>query len=75
MTERVYLFKGFERFWHWSQAALIIFMLVTGEWRQYIPTTDKVVAIMNFYSSGLFKNEPHPFKPTSLQKHNPLQRA
>ncbi len=29
MTERVYLFKGFERFWHWSQAALIIFMMVT----------------------------------------------
>lgn len=27
---RVYLFKGFERFWHWSQAALIIFMLLTG---------------------------------------------
>ena len=27
---RVYLFKRFERFWHWSQAALILFMLVTG---------------------------------------------
>src|SRR3990167_1096145 len=30
MTERVYLFKAFERFWHWTQAALIIFMLLTG---------------------------------------------
>jgi hypothetical protein len=30
MTQRVYLFKGFERFWHWSQATLIIFMIVTG---------------------------------------------
>ena len=28
--QRVYLFKRFERFWHWSQAALIITMLVTG---------------------------------------------
>ena len=115
MTERVYLFKGFERFWHWSQAALIIFMLIsgfeirgtytvfgfekavnlhrtaawalvglwifaifwhftTGEWRQYIPTTDKVLAIMNYYSSGIFKHEPHPFRQTSQQKHNPLQR-
>jgi thiosulfate reductase cytochrome b subunit len=115
MTERVYLFKGFERFWHWSQATLIIFLLVsgfeihgtyrlfgfekavnyhtiaawslvglwifaifwhvtTGEWRQYIPTTQKVLAIANYYSSGIFKGEPHPFKPTSLQKHNPLQR-
>ena len=27
---RVYLFKPFERFWHWSQAALIITMLLTG---------------------------------------------
>ena len=28
--ERIYIFKRFERFWHWSQAALIIFMLITG---------------------------------------------
>ena len=27
---RVYLFKPFERFWHWGQAGLIITMLVTG---------------------------------------------
>lgn len=115
MTERVYLFKGFERFWHWSQAVLILFMMVTGfevhgtyqvlgfnkavtyhsfaawalvslwvfaafwhfttgEWRQYIPTTRKIQAVMLFYSSGIFKGEPHPFRPTSLQKHNPLQR-
>jgi thiosulfate reductase cytochrome b subunit len=111
---RVYLFKGFERFWHWSQAALIIFMLITGfevhgtyhafgfekavnyhtisawtlvglwvfaifwhittgEWRQYIPTTEKIVAVANFYSSGIFKGEHHPFKPTPSRKHNPLQ--
>lgn len=115
MTQRIYLFKAFERFWHWSQAALIIFMLVTGfevhgsytlvgfktavqwhsvaawtlvglwifaifwhlttgEWRQYIPTTDRVLAMMRFYSVGIFKGEPHPFKPTPLLKHNPLQR-
>ena len=115
MAERIYLFKGFERFWHWSQAALIIFMLltgfeihgsyalfgfakavsyhgiaawtlvglwvfalfwhfVTGEWRHYIPTTDKIIAVANYYSSGIFKNEPHPFKPSLSNKHNPLQR-
>ncbi len=27
---RIYLYKRYERFWHWSQAALIIFMLITG---------------------------------------------
>jgi len=115
MTQRVYLFKAFERLWHWSQAALIIFMLLTGfeihgtynvfgfekavdyhvvaawtlvgvwvfaifwhfttgEWRQYVPTLDKITSIMNFYSSGIFKGAPHPFKPTARQKHNPLQR-
>ncbi len=28
--KRVYVFKRFERFWHWSQAALIILMLISG---------------------------------------------
>ena len=115
MTRRVYLYKGFERFWHWSQAALILFMLAsgfevhgsyallgferavrlhslaawsliglwlfaifwhftTGEWRQYIPTTHKLVAMARFYAVGIFKGEPHPFEPTRLHKHNPLQR-
>ena len=115
MAERIYIFKKFERFWHWSQAALIIFLmltgfeihgaysnfgfekavgyhtiaawtlvglwifaifwhLTTGEWRQYIPTTEKVVAMAKFYMSGIFKHAPHPFKQTTLRKHNPLQR-
>ncbi|MEW6165767.1 MAG: cytochrome b/b6 domain-containing protein [Pseudomonadota bacterium] len=26
----IYLYKRYERFWHWSQAALIMFMLITG---------------------------------------------
>jgi len=30
MSERIYLFTRFERFWHWMQAALIITLLVTG---------------------------------------------
>jgi thiosulfate reductase cytochrome b subunit len=114
-AEKIYVFKRFERFWHWSQALLIIGMLITGfevhgsytligfedavsyhtvfawslvtlwifaifwhittgEWKQYIPTTDKVVAMMRFYSVGIFKGEPHPYRPTKLKKHNPLQR-
>jgi thiosulfate reductase cytochrome b subunit len=115
MIERVYVFKVFERIWHWFQAALILFLMLTGfeihasyalfgferavsfhtiaawslvglwvfaifwhfttgEWRQYIPTTDRIVAIANYYSSGIFKHEPHPFRPSASQKHNPLQR-
>jgi len=114
-TERIYVFKRFERFWHWCQAALIIVMGVTGfevhgtytllgyeqaltvhmnaawiliwlwvfaifwhfttgEWRQYIPTTDKLFAMMGYYLTGIFNNAPHPFHPTRSRKHNPLQR-
>jgi thiosulfate reductase cytochrome b subunit len=29
-TERLYIFKGFERFWHWSQSLLIFVMAITG---------------------------------------------
>ena len=115
MSEKIYVFKKFERFWHWSQASLIIFMLITGfevhgsyhflgfgravelhtiaawsliglwvfaifwhfttgEWKQYIPTLDKAVAMIKFYSVGIFVNAPHPFRATTLRKHNPLQR-
>lgn len=115
MTEKIYIFKKFERFWHWSQAALIIFLmltafdihgtytifgfekavvlhrlaawtlvglwvfaifwhLTTGEWKQYVPTTTNVVAMIKYYLSGIFKSAPHPHRQTQLQKHNPLQR-
>jgi len=30
MSERVIIFKRFERFWHWAQAALIIVLLTSG---------------------------------------------
>ena len=32
------------------------------------------IVIAQFYSSGIFKHEPHPFKPSRRNKHNPLQR-
>ena len=113
--ERLYVFKRFERFWHWSQAALILTLLVTGfgvhgshslmrfgtaaqvhttaawllmalwvfavfwhlttgEWRQYVPTTEKLVAMARYYAWGMFRGAPHPYRKTVLRKHNPLQR-
>ena len=113
--ERIYIFKRFERFWHWSQAALILFLMLTGfeihgtykffgyesavsyhtiaawslvalwvfavfwtittgEWKQYIPTMDKVDAMIKYYLTGIFTDAPHPFKQTRVSKHNPLQR-
>jgi thiosulfate reductase cytochrome b subunit len=95
-TERIYIFKRFERFWHWSQAALIITMgatgfeihgiliglwvfaifwhFTTGEWKQYIPTAEKLGAMIRYYLTGIFSDAPHPFRQTTLTKHNPLQR-
>lgn len=115
MAERIYIFKRFERFWHWTQAFLIIFMMLTGfevhglyslfgfedavvyhtfaawalitlwvfaifwhfttgEWKQYIPTMKKVDAMMKYYLTGIFTHAEHPFRQTTLTKHNPLQR-
>jgi len=115
MAERIYIFKRFERFWHWSQALLIFTMLITGfevhgsysllgfkeateihtiaawtlvalwvfaifwhfttgEWKQYIPTLKKVDQMLKFYLTGIFTDAPHPFKQTTVRKHNPLQR-
>lgn len=28
--KQVYIYRGFERFWHWAQAALVIFLAFTG---------------------------------------------
>ena len=30
MTERIYLYARFERFWHWTQMALIMVLMFTG---------------------------------------------
>ena len=111
----IYIFKRFERFWHWTQAALIMFMALTGfeihglyavfgfqeavhlhttaawlliglwafaifwhfstgEWRHYIPSTDNLIPMVRFYTTGIFTGAPHPFRPTAQSKHNPLQR-
>ena len=115
MSERIYIYKRYERVWHWSQAFLIITMMIsgfevhgtytllgfqkavqlhtvaawsllvlwaftifwqftTGEWRQYLPSLKNVMAMVKYYTIGIFTNSPHPFRKTVVQKHNPLQR-
>ncbi len=113
--QRAYLFKRFERFWHWSQAALVFTLLAsglrihgvygglhfltalrlhlyaawavsalwvfaifwhftTGEWKQYIPTLEKIGAVARHYAWGMFLGERHPHHPTPAHKQNALQR-
>jgi len=114
--KKVYLYKGFERLWHWIQAISIVMLLLTGfevhgslkifgfadavlihntfayiligitilsifwhitsgAWRQYIPTSFKgILDMIKFYTSGIFKGEPHPEKKDEKNKLNQLQR-
>lgn len=115
MAEKVLMYKRFERFWHWSQAALILGLALTGfeihgtwtvagfktavqahtimawlllglwafaifwhfttgEWKNYVPTTEKLAAVFRYYTGGMFRGEPHPWDKTPTRKLNPLQR-
>jgi len=53
---------------------IVFWVVTTGEWRQYIPTTKKLFEVIGYYSSGIFKGLPHPVKKSAKAKHNPLQR-
>ncbi len=53
----------FAIFWH----------LVTGQWRHYVPTADRLWATISFYAIGIFIGSPRPFRPSAKRKHNPLQ--
>ena len=63
----------------WSLIGLWIFAifwhLVTGEWKQYIPSgLAPIIVMVRYYTIDIFQNGKHPFQKTSLKKHNPLQR-
>ncbi|WP_291326082.1 cytochrome b/b6 domain-containing protein [Desulfovibrio sp. UCD-KL4C] len=53
---------------------IIFWLLTTGEWKQYIPTSKKLFAVARYYAVGIFKGEDHPVHKSSGAKHNPLQR-
>jgi len=75
---------GFEKavevheFCAWTWLGLYVFivfwLLTTGEWKQYVPTTKKICEVAMYYVSGIFLGEPHPVPKTQRAKHNPLQR-
>ncbi len=113
--KRIFIYKRFERIWHWTQALLVIVLaltgfnihygwgvlefqqavvlhkifawcfvvliafaifwhLTTGEWKQYVPGRGNVIEMAMFYLFGIFRNEEHPVKKTTLSKLNPLQQ-
>jgi thiosulfate reductase cytochrome b subunit len=55
-------------------AFFVFWVITTGEWRQYVPTTRKMLLVVRYYSYGIFRGEPHPVPKRKEAKHNPLQR-
>ena len=60
--------------WLIAFAFFVFWIFTTGEWKQYIPTTRKMFAVIRYYSYGIFKGESHPVPKRKEAKHNPLQR-
>lgn len=62
----------------WAFLVLIVvaifWLLVTGQYQNFIPTTKNMKSQINYYLSGIFKNAAHPGHKTKLSKLNPLQR-
>ena len=52
----------------------VFWIFTTGEWKQYIPTTKKILSVVRYYAYGIFKGESHPVPKKKNAKHNPLQR-
>jgi thiosulfate reductase cytochrome b subunit len=60
--------------WLIAFAFFVFWLFTTGEWRQYIPTTRKMLTVIRYYTYGIFRGEPHPVPKRKDAKHNPLQR-
>lgn len=55
-------------------AFFVFWLVTTGEWKQYIPTTKKLFDVVFYYAWGIFKGQDHPVQKSKGAKHNPLQR-
>jgi len=60
--------------WLIAFAFFVFWLFTTGEWKQYVPTTKKMLAVMRYYAYGIFRGETHPVPKRREAKHNPLQR-
>jgi len=60
--------------WIFLFAFFAFWLVITGEWRQYMPTTKKLIDVILYYAYGIFKGQAHPVQKSVGAKHNPLQR-
>ncbi|MBS4057319.1 MAG: cytochrome b/b6 domain-containing protein [Bacteroidales bacterium] len=52
----------------------IFWMLVTHQYKNFIPTKYKLKEQVKYYTSGIFSGMPHPTHKSMYNKLNPLQR-
>ncbi len=55
-------------------AFFVFWLFTTGEWKQYIPTSKKLLSVVHYYVWGMFQGREHPVQKSPGAKHNPLQR-
>lgn len=60
--------------WLIAFAFFVFWLFTTGEWKQYVPTTKKMLEVVRYYLFGIFSGQPHPCPKSPDSKHNPLQR-
>ncbi len=62
----------------WALVILFVFAvfwhLTTGQWKQYLPSRQKISKQLRYYTVGIFRGDPHPYEKTTRIKLNPLQR-
>lgn len=62
----------------WGYSVLLLFtffwMIVSGMYKQFLPTKKKFVEQLHYYSIGIMRGENHPVHKTPENKLNPIQR-
>lgn len=48
-------------------------LFTTGEYKHYLPTMEGMIAVVRYYTIGIFRGEKHPYRKMFWRKHNPLQ--
>lgn len=62
----------------WGYSILLLFtyfwMIVSGIYKQFLPTRKQFMEQVKFYTIGIMRNESHPVHKTPENKLNPIQR-
>ena len=60
--------------WAVGTPFFLFWLVVTGQWSHYIPTSRKFLATAHYYAWEIFWGQDHPFEKSAGEKHNPIQR-